>query len=532
MKKEKLVSVIIVTRDRKKDLLECLNSYVKSSYKNIEIIVIDNASRPPVLTWLPKKFKNVNLITRDTNVGAAEGRNIGIENAKGEYLIFTDDDAYAGRDMVKNLIDVFAKQKKAGIVQPLIYDKNKKNFLQGAGHDVNLLTGRIRAWGVQEKDMGQYDGIREVPLCGCVWMVKRNVIEKIGNYDEDYFIPYEDSDFSMRAREAGFKLYCYSKAKSWHQGIKKTFVHPRIEWLGITSKERAFRVAKNKMIFMRKHSPFPQNIFFFLIMLPAYILVHSAIIISSGRFDVLWQYFLGILSGILYILFYPFFGLRKVYKDIDKKLTSSKLFLMAWTEPIGWLINKNAKTILDVGCGEGLPMRFIKIRMKPKHTVGVDLFEPYIEESRKKKIHNEYVLSDIRKLPFKNKSFDVVISLQVLEHLTKKEAWSVLEKMEKIAKKQVIVATPVGEMYHPAVDSNPLQMHQSDFQAKDFEDRGYKTLQFGRKSLFGEEGIVHKVKNDFLRKLIYFVNILLTPFFYAIPSINDYHIYAVKDLTK
>lgn len=317
MKKEKLVSVIVVTKDRKKDLLECLDSYLKSSYKNIEIIVIDNASRPPVLTWLPKQYKKLNLITSDVNLGAAEGRNRGVKEAKGEYLIFTDDDAYADRDMVKNLVYVFEKNKKAGIVQPLVYDKNKKDYLQGAGHDINLLTGRIRAWGVNEKDTGQYEGLREVPMCGCVWMVRRKVIDIIGNYDEDYFIPYEDSDFSIRARKAGFKLYCYSEAKSWHQGIKKTFVSPQVEWLGITSKERAFRIAKNKMIFMRKHSPFPKNIFFFFIMFPLYTLVHSLIILSSGKFNILFTYWTGVLSGLWYVITYPFFGLRNTYKKVD-----------------------------------------------------------------------------------------------------------------------------------------------------------------------------------------------------------------------
>ncbi len=265
MKKDKLVSVVIVTRDRRIDLTQCVDSYLKNSYKSLEIIVVDNSSTPPLLSWFPKKYPKVKLITSHNNLGAAEGRNRGLENAKGEYILFTDDDAYAERNMVKHLVWVFEENRQAGIVQPLVYDKQKRNILQGAGHDINLLTGRIKAWGVQEMDKGQYEGLREVPMCGCVWMVKREVFNKIGNYDSEYFIPYEDSDFSIRARKAGFKLYCFSEAKTWHQGHKSTFVHPWIEWLGITSPERAYRVARNKMIFMRKHSPFPNNIFFFFI---------------------------------------------------------------------------------------------------------------------------------------------------------------------------------------------------------------------------------------------------------------------------
>lgn len=302
MKKNDLVSVVIVTKDRRKDLLECIQSYLRSSYKRLEIIVIDNASREPLISWLPKKYPLVKLIASKTNLGAAEGRNKGLSYAKGKYVLFTDDDAYAEVDMVKYLVEAFKLKQQAGIVQPLVYDKQQKDMLQGAGHDIDLLTGRIKAWGVREKDWGQYEGLREVPMCGCVWMVKREVFRKIGNYDPDYFIPYEDSDFSIRARKAGFKLYCYSKAKTWHQGIKVTHVHPYLEWLGITSKQRAYRIVRNKMIFMRKYSPFPANLLFFFILLPAYVLLHSLIIIVSRNLDALVSYWQGFLSGIWYCL--------------------------------------------------------------------------------------------------------------------------------------------------------------------------------------------------------------------------------------
>jgi hypothetical protein len=531
--KKNLVSVVIVTKDREKDLLECIDSFLKSDYMPLEIIVIDNASNPSVLAWLPKKYADkIKIVTSDRNLGAAEGRNWGYRESSGKYILFTDDDAMAAKDMVGNLVEVFEKKKKTGIVQPLVYDKQKKNILQGAGHNFDLLTGRIEADGVQERDIGQYDGVRPVPMCGCVWMVKREVFNKIGEYDEDYFIPYEDSDFSIRASRAGYELYCTSEAKTYHQGKKKTFVHPRLEWLGITSAERAYRVARNKMIFMRKHSPFPKNIIFFFLIFPVYLFLHTIIIVSSGRFDVLLKYWVGFLSGLFYIIFYPFMGVRERYRKLDKGAYGFKMWAMAYTEPITLLIDKSAESILDVGCGQGLPMELIKMRMSPKKTVGVDLFEPYIEEARKTKIHDEYVIADVRKLPFKKNSFDVVICLQVLEHQKKKDAIKMLKKMEQIAKKQVIVATPIGEMYHPAVDDNILQMHQSEFTEKDFKKYGYNTLKWGRRSLFGDEGIVHKIENDLLRKAVYFVNLLLTPVYYFSQQFSDYHIYAYKNLEK
>jgi GT2 family glycosyltransferase/SAM-dependent methyltransferase len=528
----KLVSVVIVSKDRKKDLVECIDSYLNSSYKPLEIIVVDNNSKPPLITWLPKKYPKVKLISLDQNVGAAEGRNIGFRESNGSYIIFTDDDAYASKDMVNELVKAFKETKNPGIIQPLVYDKQKKSELQGAGHNFDLLTGRLTAWGVREKDNGQYEGIREVPMCGCVWMVKREVFDRIGEYDENYFIPYEDSDFSICATKAGFKNYAVSSAKTYHQGVKKTFVHPRLEYLGITSPQRAYRTMRNKLMFMRKHSPFPQNLVFFLILTPLYIFAHTLIILTTFRLDVLFMYWGGVVTGLLYALLYPFRYLKHWYTKTDKDLLDFKMWLLAWTDPLPWVIDKKTETILDLACGQGKPMEMIKIRMPIKKAVGVDLFEPYIKEAREKKIHDEYVLKDIRKIDYKDNSFDVVIASHVLEHMPEKDAWKLLAKMEKIAKKQVIIATPIGEMYHPPVDSNELQLHHCHFYPKDYEKRGYKTVKYGWRWLLGDEGIVHKVRNDFIRKILYTFNILATPIYYGIQPLCDYTFVAYKDVSN
>jgi len=529
---KQLVSVVIVTKDRKKDLEKCVSAFLKSDYKPLEIIVVDNDSRPPLVTWFEKKYPKVNLVTSDQNLGAAEGRNWGARVAKGDYLLFSDDDAYPAKDMISKLVEAFKSHKKAGIIQPLVYDNRKKNYLQGAGHNIDLLTGRIEADGVQEKDIGQYDGVREVPLCGCVWMVSRKAWEVVGEYDEDYFIPYEDSDYSMRARESGFKNYCTSEAKTWHQGKKTTYVHPRLEWLGITSSRRAYRIARNKIIYMKKHSPFPKNIIFFFVILPITVVLQSIIILSTLKLDIFTRYILGLFAGIAYIFYSPLLNLREEYKKLDTKLVDFKLLVLAWVDPLPWIVDREAKTFLDLACGQGKPMQMIKRRMKVKKAVGVDLFEPYIKEAREMKIHDEYVLKDIRKIKYPKNSFDVVIASHVLEHMTKKEAMKVLKNMESIAAKQVIIATPIGEMYHHAVDGNELQLHKCHFYPEDFEKLGYKTVKYGWSWLLGEGGLVHRTRNDLVRKILYTFNILMTPFYYIFQDINDYTFVAYKNLDE
>src|SRR4051794_6479207 len=98
--KNELVTVVIVTRNRTTELADCVASCLRSSYKPLEIIVVDNGSEKPVKSWLPKKFPAVQIITKASNLGAAEGRNVGLRVARGSYLLFCDDDATVEKDMI------------------------------------------------------------------------------------------------------------------------------------------------------------------------------------------------------------------------------------------------------------------------------------------------------------------------------------------------------------------------------------------------------------------------------------------------
>lgn len=518
--KNRLVSVVIVSKDRKKDLIECIDSFLKSSYKPLEIVVVDNGSNYPMVGWLPKKYPAVKLITSNKNLGAAGGRNLGLSNTRGEYILFSDDDAYADNNMIKYLVQIFNNKHGTGIVQPLVYDKDRPEVLQGAGHDIDLTTGIIKAWGVKEVDIGQYKGLREVPMCGCVWMVRREVFEKVGDYDEDYFIPYEDSDFSLRARQAGYKLYCYSKAKAYHRGVKITFVSPLLEWLGITGFERAYRIARNKIIFMSKHSKFPKNLLFFCLLLPVYLISHSLIILSTLRFDIFTRYWKGVVSGLSY--------------TAKKLFNKFKLLIMTITDPLPWVVDRSSRSILDLGCGQGKVMTMINLLKKFDKIVGLDLYKPYIKQAQKLNLYNKCLHLDVRKVKFASSSFDIVLASHVLEHLPKQDAWKLVNKMEKIAKREVIIATPIGKIYQPMFDENILQEHKSYFYPKEFEKRGYKIVKYGVRWLLDEhsEGLVYKITNPILRKILYLINFLIAPIYYLFPSICDYSFVAYKIVKK
>ena len=163
-----------------------------------------------------------------------------------------------------------------------------------------------------------------------------------------------------------------------------------------------------------------------------------------------------------------------------------KKFFPSWTEYLKKELSGCA-SVLDLGCGYNSPIQYCNIPF----SVGVELFEPYLQESKAKGIHNQYVKADIRKITFKSKSFDTILCLEVLEHLTKEEGYKLIKKMEKWAKKKIIITTPNGYLPQSEYDNNPLQKHKSSWSVTELKELGFKVFGInGWKKLKGEKGLI------------------------------------------
>jgi len=140
----------------------------------------------------------------------------------------------------------------------------------------------------------------------------------------------------------------------------------------------------------------------------------------------------------------------------------------------------DAETLLDVGCGSASPVYLATRRMK--HSVGLDGFAPSIERSRAAGIHAKYVQGDVLHVAdlFRNRSFDVVVCSDVIEHVSKDDGFWLMGQMERVARKRVIIATPNGFVPQDgSYDGNKLQEHVSGWFPWDFEGRGYTVRGFG-----------------------------------------------------
>ncbi len=185
-------------------------------------------------------------------------------------------------------------------------------------------------------------------------------------------------------------------------------------------------------------------------------------------------------------------------------------------------LRKSTGTILDVGCGKGFPARLLN-RKGSFRIVGIDVFMPYLVEAKSCGAYQDLVLADLRGgLPFKDKSFDVVICIGVIEHLEKEKGSRLLRELERVAREKVIIITPVGFAQHPLEDGNPFSVHCSGWHAHELKSRGYMVR--------GTALRVGNPRNCLLRVLYYSLGVLFAPLAHFRPDLS-FGMMAEKKLT-
>ncbi|MGB9911209.1 MAG: class I SAM-dependent methyltransferase [Microgenomates group bacterium] len=196
---------------------------------------------------------------------------------------------------------------------------------------------------------------------------------------------------------------------------------------------------------------------------------------------------------------------------------------------------KDCESVLDLGCGPSSPLQYCKWI---KYSVGVEIFKPYLEESKKRKIHTKYLNKKIEDVDFPEKSFDAVIMIEVLEHLPKKVGYEILKKAEKWARKKIIVTTPNGFFPMEEVDKNKYQRHLSGWGVEELKKLGFKCRGLGGAKFFyaNENKVISLTKekeNIFSnmrfkpKKIMYGITGLTQIIFYFLPKYS-FELFCVK----
>lgn len=221
--------------------------------------------------------------------------------------------------------------------------------------------------------------------------------------------------------------------------------------------------------------------------------------------------------------------IKKMLKKIDR-LVFADFYDKSKDQYLNLLhksILKDCKTVLDVGCGAaGSPVSLIKDRLN--YSIGVDAYLPSIESSERSKAHTEHKHMDVTKIAevFKPKSFDCVVALDLIEHLTKEEGKMLLKNMESIAIKKVIVFTPNGYINQDIYDNNEYQIHKSGWSAKEMKKLGYKVVGINGLKILRGEYAKPKFKPTILWERILYI----TQYFTKANPRFAFQIFCIKEL--
>lgn len=186
---------------------------------------------------------------------------------------------------------------------------------------------------------------------------------------------------------------------------------------------------------------------------------------------------------------------------------------------INLLIPSGKLKMLDLGCGKGTAGDYFN-KDKKHELTGVDIFEQYIKECKSKACYSKVINKDIRKIDFPKKSFDVVLLLQVVEHLKKAEALKLIKKAEKIARKVVVVSTPNGGCEQDVYDSNLYQKHLSIWSLKDFYKLGYRVCGQGLRFVYSGESHVQGERMKIWQYILLPISLLLFPLTLFVPNFS------------
>lgn len=282
-----LISIVILNFNQLGVTCEFLDSTSKLTYPNYEIIMVDNASKENPTEHIKTKYPNVNLIVSNKNLGFTGGNNLGIKAAKGDYYFIVNNDTEVTADLLERVVETFEIDNSIGVVSPKIKYFSNPDTIQYAGFsEVNPFTGRGKTYGGKKIDNGDFDTPGYTAYAhGAAMMVKREVVEKVGMLPDNFFIYYEELDWSAHIRRAGYKIYYQPKGLIFH---KESIT------MGKESAMKAYYHTRNRILFMRRNTkPYQFPVF---ILFLSFVIIPRSIIkyLFNGQFTHLKMFFKGV----------------------------------------------------------------------------------------------------------------------------------------------------------------------------------------------------------------------------------------------
>lgn len=217
------ISVVIVNWNGKHFLSPCLDAVFSQSFEGLEVIVVDNGSIDGSVEFIKDNYKDIVVVELSENIGFAGGNNRGFEVATGDYMLTLNNDTELKSGFFDELISsVNSSGDKVSMWAPKILSMEDRSTIDSAGGLLVSRTGIAKGRGRNEIDSGQYDNSEPLIPSACVALYKKDMLDKIGYFDEDFFAYCEDTDLGLRALRAGYRTAYVPKSVVYHHYSKTT----------------------------------------------------------------------------------------------------------------------------------------------------------------------------------------------------------------------------------------------------------------------------------------------------------------------
>lgn len=222
------IAIILLNWNGKRDTLACLDSLKNLTYLNFETILVDNGSTDGSVLAIREHYPHLQIIETGSNLGFAEGNNVGISKALeqgAEFFFLLNNDTVVASNILEEFVETFRTHPEAGIVGARIFLFDQRDTLDHLGGTWNPKTGEFTFVGNRQKGK-DFSGLTPEKIdyvCGAGLMVRRSVLEKVGFLEKRFFLIWEEADFCFRARRAGFQVLTCPGAHLWHK-VSASFV--------------------------------------------------------------------------------------------------------------------------------------------------------------------------------------------------------------------------------------------------------------------------------------------------------------------
>ena len=239
------VSVVSVNYRQAGVTCELLETLRACTYPALEVVLVDNGSLADESARFRYHYPGLVHVRTEENLGFAGGTNLGIEHATGELILMLNNDTLVEPGFLQPLVDVLVRHPEVGMASPKIVFAEPAGVLQYAGSFIGQpVLGRGTQIGHLEPDRGQYDDTRYTDLPhGACMLVRREVFERVGLLPEFYFMYFEELDFAVAARKAGYRtMYCGATHVTHRQSVS----------LGAGSPRKTYYLHRNRVLFYRR----------------------------------------------------------------------------------------------------------------------------------------------------------------------------------------------------------------------------------------------------------------------------------------